>query len=162
MPGADLFQVAADLLDRLRDRLHQQLHRHLAPHDEEPLLRQVLDVQLEAHRHLCLLGHELLLSVDEPAQLGDVRRESPDPLHEAIAVLGEHRLVAVQHPPHVLQRQLELAQPPDRVRPPGLLERVEPVAGRLVDPRRLQQADFRVVAQRLHAQLGQTCEAADR
>ncbi len=119
-------------------------------------------MQLEAHRHLRLLGHELLLSVDDPAQLGDMRRESPDPFHKAIAVLGEHRLVAVQHAAHVLQRQLEVAQPPDRVGPPHLLERVEPVARCLVDPRRLEQADLRVMAQRFHGQLGQTREAADR
>ena len=92
-------------------------------HGQQPHLLEVLDVQLEAHRHLRLLRHELLLSVDEPAQLGDVRRQGPDPLHEPLAVLGEHRLVAVQHAPHVLERQLERTEPPDRVRPPGLLER---------------------------------------
>ena len=64
--------------------------------------------------------------------------------------------------PDLLQRHAEVAQPADDLRGRDLTGPVQPVTGRRIDVRRLQQAYLVAMTRRLDAQVGHPGEVADR
>ena len=115
---------------------------------------------------ISLLGHELLLSVDQARELLQRPPQLDRAALEPSAVRGEtleQRLRRrVQQRLDLVQRDVELAQAADRLAVARLVERVPPVARVLVHVRRHEQADRVVTTQGADGQARRPGEAADR
>ena len=133
----ELLHVRVHLRDVLRHDLgHLVLVDVLLDHERLRLVH-VLDSDLE--RDHLLLGHERLLSVDQSGELLQRVPQLDRAALEARAVrlepfaqgLGRR----VQKLTHLVERDVQLAQPADRLAVARLLERVPAVAGVLVHVR---------------------------
>ena len=111
-------------------------------------------------------GHDLLLVVDDTVQPVQLPLESGQAGLDAPAVAGEQGRalgrIGTQDRRHERQRHLELAQATDEPCVGGLHAQVGAIARLRVDPRRGQQAELVVVAQRADGQSGEPSEASDR
>jgi hypothetical protein len=123
-------------------------------------------LNLQFRRQLLCIGHELLPSVDDPIELVEDSLRLDRAPFEPCPVDGEplphDRLVRSEQVADLVERDLERAQAPDRLRHAGLLQPVVAVAGPLVDASGLEQADLVVVPESLDRQSRDARERADR